>query len=76
MPTYGTFDNFNPFIFKGISDGGYTVSLTLDTLGVTAVDDISTIYPLIAKEFEYPSNYRIYFIKENNSWKVIGIDTK
>jgi len=56
MPTYGTFDNFNPFIFKGISDGGYTVSLTLDTLGVTAVDDISTIYPLIAKEFEYPED--------------------
>ena len=56
MPTYGTFDNFNPFIFKGISDGGYTVSLTLDTLGVTAVDDKTTIYPLLAKEFEYPND--------------------
>lgn len=56
MPTYGTFDNFNPFIFKGISDGGYTVSLTLDTLGVTAVNDISTVYPLLAKEFEYPED--------------------
>ena len=55
-PTYGTFDNFNPFIFKGIADGGYTVSLTLDTLGVTAVDDISTIYPLLAKAFEYPAD--------------------
>ena len=56
MPTYGTFDNFNPFIFKGISDGGYTVSLTLDTLGVTAVDDISTVYPLLAQEFEQPED--------------------
>ncbi|MBQ8677709.1 MAG: ABC transporter substrate-binding protein [Alphaproteobacteria bacterium] len=56
MPTYGTFDNFNPFIFKGISDGGYTVSLTLDTLGVTSLDDISTVYPLLAKAFEYPED--------------------
>lgn len=56
MPTYGTFDNFNPFIFKGISDGGLTVSLTLDTLGVTAVNDIATVYPLLAKEFEYPED--------------------
>ena len=56
MPTYGTFDNFNPFIFKGISDGGLTVSLTMDTLGVTAVDDISTVYPLLAKEFEFPED--------------------
>lgn len=56
MPTYGTFDNFNPFIFKGISDGGYTVSLTLDTLGVTAVDDFSTVYPLLAEKFEYPAD--------------------
>ena len=56
LPTYGTFDNFNPFIFKGISDGGYTVSLTLDTLGVTSVDDVSTVYPLLAKGFEYPQD--------------------
>lgn len=56
MPTYGTFDNFNPFIFKGISDGGYTVSLTLDTLGVTAVDDFATVYPLLAEKFEYPAD--------------------
>lgn len=56
MPTYGTYDNFNPFIFKGISDGGYTISLTMDTLGVTPVDDISTVYPLLAKEFEYPKD--------------------
>jgi len=56
MPTYGTFDNFNPFIFKGISDGGYTVSLTMDTLGTTSVDDITTVYPLLAKEFDYPED--------------------
>lgn len=56
MPTYGTFDNFNPFIFRGISDGGYTVGLTLDTLGATAVDDTSTIYPLLAKAFEVPND--------------------
>lgn len=55
MPTYGTFDNFNPFIFKGIADG-YTASLTLDTLGVAAADDIGTVYPLLAEKFEFPQD--------------------
>ena len=80
MPTYGTFDNFNPFIFKGISDGGLTVSLTLDTLGVTAVDDISTVYPLLAKEFEVPEdkNYVGFILDErakfNNGQPVLADD--
>ncbi len=55
MPTYGAFDNFNPFIFKGIADG-YTASLTLDTLGIAGVDDIGTVYPLLAEKFEYPKD--------------------
>lgn len=29
-----------------------------------------------AKEFEYPSNYRIYFMKEDANWKAISIETK
>ena len=68
MPAYGTFDNFNPFIFKGISDGGIVVSLTMETLGVTAVDDISTVYPLLAKQFEQPKdNSYIGFILDERA---------
>lgn len=56
MPSYGTFDNFNPFIFKGIPASEAAV-LTLDSLGVVPVDDISTVYPLIAKKFELPDDH-------------------
>lgn len=55
MPTYGSFDNFNPFIFKGIANGQVAGMFT-DTLGVTPIDDVSTAYPLIAKLFEMPKD--------------------
>ena len=55
MPDYGGFDNFNPFIFKGMAPSSVP-SLTLDTLGVVPTDDFSTVYPLIAKEFELPED--------------------
>ena len=55
MPNYGGFDNFNPFIFKGIAPSSVP-NLTLDTLGVVPVDDFSTVYPLIAKQFELPKD--------------------
>lgn len=55
MPEYGGFDNFNPFIFKGIPASS-AAALTLDSLGTSPVDDISTVYPLIAKAFELPQD--------------------
>lgn len=55
MPNYGGFDNFNPYIFKGIASGE-SAALTIDTLGVVPTDDFSTVYPLIAKEFELPQD--------------------
>ena len=55
MPSYGTFDSFNPFIFKGIPSAE-SVALTLDTLGVVPNDDYSTVYPLIAQKFELPDD--------------------
>ena len=51
LPAYGSFDNFNPYIFKGIASPE-TAALTLDTLGFSPADDISTAYPLIAEKFE------------------------
>jgi len=55
LPAYGGFDNFNPFIFKGIAftDGA---ELSLESLGYTPVDDPTTAYPLLAKYFEVPQD--------------------
>jgi len=55
LPAYGTFDNFNPYIFKGTASTE-TVELTLDSLGITPADDIGTAYPLIAEKFELPKD--------------------
>lgn len=55
IPAYGTFDNFNPYIFKGTASSE-TASLTLDSLGISPADDIGTVYPLIAERFELPTN--------------------
>ena len=55
LPAYGTFDNFNPFIFKGIA---FTngADLSLESLGYSPVDDQRTAYPLLAEKFELPSD--------------------
>lgn len=55
LPSYGGFDSFNPFIFKGnaVSE---VAALTLDTLGIVPADDVSVVYPLLAKEFELPKD--------------------
>ena len=56
MPAYGSYDSFNPFIFKGYP-AAEAVALTFDSLGVVPVDDYSTVYPLIAKQFEQPDDH-------------------
>lgn len=62
MPAYGSFDNFNPYIFKGIASGE-AAGLIFDTLGVVPADDISTVYPLIAEKFEiFDDNSAVGFI--------------
>lgn len=55
LPAYGTFDNFNPYIFKGTASPE-VVSLTLDSLGFSPADDNETAYPLIAEKFEIPED--------------------
>ena len=55
LPAYGTFDNFNPYIFKGTASTEAT-ELTLDSLGYTPADDVETAYPLIAEKFEQPAD--------------------
>ena len=63
MPEYGGFDNFNPFIFKG-SASGTVADLIWDSLGTTPEDDISVVYPLIAKAFEQGKNYMDFILDE------------
>ncbi len=55
LPAYGSFDNFNPYIFKGIafSNGA---DLSLESLGYSPVDDQGTVYPLLAEKFETPKD--------------------
>lgn len=55
LPAYGTFDNFNPYIFKGTASTS-AVELTMDSLGFSPADDTETAYPLIAEKFELPSD--------------------
>lgn len=55
LPAYGSFDNFNPYIFKGIAATQHAL-LSLDSLGVVPPDDVSTVYPLLAEKFERPSD--------------------
>ena len=55
LPNYGGFDSLNPFIFKG-NAVQEAAALTLDTLGVISIDDYSTVYPLIARQFELPED--------------------
>lgn len=64
FPAYGTFDNFNPFIFKGIA-APQVVDLTLDSLAVVPADDPTVAYPLIAKSFELTKDYVGFFIDEH-----------
>ena len=55
LPEYGSFDNFNPFIFKGMafSEG---INLTHESLGYIPVDDQTSVYPLLASKFEQPED--------------------
>ncbi len=62
MPAYGGFDNFNPYIFKGIASPEHAL-LSLDSLGVVPIDDPTTVYPLLAEKFEVsPDNSYVGFI--------------
>ncbi|MBR1648093.1 MAG: ABC transporter substrate-binding protein [Alphaproteobacteria bacterium] len=63
LPAYGTFDNFNPFIFKGIA-ATQAAELTLDSLAYVPADDISVAYPLLAKSFELTKDYVGFFLDE------------
>ena len=55
LPAYGTFDNFNPYIFKGVA-ATFVAGLSLETLGTSPVDDPFTVYPLLAEKFDLPED--------------------
>ncbi|MCQ2734420.1 MAG: extracellular solute-binding protein [Alphaproteobacteria bacterium] len=67
LPAYGTFDNFNPYIFKGVS-ASFVTSLVSETLGVSPIDDPFTVYPLLAEKFDLPADKSyIGFILNKNA---------
>lgn len=55
LPAYGTFDNFNPYIFKGIA-ASFVSQLSFETLGISPIDDPFTVYPLLAEKFDLPQD--------------------
>lgn len=55
LPAYGTFDNFNPYIFKGVA-ATFVASLSFETLGFSPADDHFTVYPLLAEKFDLPKD--------------------
>ncbi len=55
LPAYGTFDNFNPYIFKGVA-ATFVAGLSLETLGTSPTDDPFTVYPLLAEKFDMPDD--------------------
>lgn len=63
LPAYGSFDNFNPFIFRGIafSDGA---DLSLESLGYIPADDQTSVYPLLAEKFEIGDDYVGFIIDD------------
>ena len=52
--TIGSFDSFNPFIIKG--DAATGILLTFESLMMSAEDDMSAEYGLIAKSVEVPDD--------------------
>ena len=67
LPAYGTFDNFNPYIFKGIA-ASFVAELGLESLGFSPVDDPFTVYPLLAEKFELPDDKSyVGFILDDNA---------
>lgn len=55
LPAYGTFDNFNVYIFKGVA-ASFVPTLTMETLGFSPTDDPFTVYPLLAQKFDLPED--------------------
>ena len=67
LPAYGTFDNFNPYIFKGVA-ATFVAPLSFETLGTSPVDDPFTVYPLLAEKFDLPEDKSyIGFILNKNA---------
>lgn len=55
LPAYGTFDNFNPYIFKGVA-ATFVADLSFESLGISPSDDPFTVYPLLAQKFDIPED--------------------
>lgn len=57
---YGSFDNLNPFILPGISAQG--LGSTFDSLAVRSLDEINTVYGLLAERIHYDKKQHILTI--------------
>ncbi|MCV6599823.1 MAG: extracellular solute-binding protein [Alphaproteobacteria bacterium] len=80
LGAYGTFDNLNPYILKGQTPSG--LSMTTDSLMESSSDELMAVYAKIAEYVEFPKDisYAIFFInplaKYNNGDSITASDFK
>jgi microcin C transport system substrate-binding protein len=65
LHSIGTYDNFHRFALRGIAAAGSEE--IYDQLMVGSDDEVDVVYPLIAEQIEYPSDY---------SWVIFHINPK
>lgn len=68
LAAIGTFDSFNPFILKGVPADG--LSLLFDTLMVSAADEASSQYSLVAESVDMPKDrsWIIFHLRKKAKW--------
>lgn len=68
LSAIGTFDNLNPYTFKGNAARG--VGIIYDTLMTTSMDEPSSEYGLLAEAMTYPDDFSsvTYRLRTNARW--------
>jgi microcin C transport system substrate-binding protein len=66
----GTFDNFNPVVAGGKGNMAVGVGLVFDSLTTPALDEVSTVYGLLAESMSYPEDFSsvTYRLRPQAKW--------
>jgi microcin C transport system substrate-binding protein len=66
----GTFDNFNPVVSGVKGSIAYGIEAIYDTLMVSALDEVSTEYGLLAEGVRFPEDFSsvTYRLRDNAKW--------
>jgi microcin C transport system substrate-binding protein len=66
----GTFVNFNPVVAGGKGNTAFGVGLIFDSLTAPAMDEVSSVYGLLAESMSYPDDYSsvTYRLRPQAKW--------